>query len=346
MVTPQENKTITIYDIAREAGVSPSTVSRVLTNSANVRSEKKEKVQQLIKKYNFKPNALAKGLSDTKSKLIGVIIADVRNPYYAAVFVACEVAAKRRGYMTLLCNSLGDMQQELEQMEILRQQRVDAIIHLGGRADDLETNKKYVKKVKERLNVPLVITGKLDGLDCYKVQIDAKKAAELLMEHLIEQGHRKIALIGGRLDVISTYEKYQTYMSMVEKYQLDFKEEYIITGHYNNETGYIGMQQLIEQNTLPTAVVAINDYTAAGVMRCLAEHGYRIPQDVAVVSYDNTDIAKLLMPTLTSIDYNYDLLGERLVDTAIGAIGQEEVPELQMITPHLVVRESSVWTVQ
>lgn len=337
----QENKTITIYDIAKEAGVSPSTVSRVLTNSANVRSEKKEKILQLIEKYNFKPNALAKGLSDTKSKVIGIIIADVRNPFYATIFVACEMAAKRRGYMTLLCNSLGDMQQELEQIEILKQQRVDAIIHLGGSADDLETNKEYVQKVNELLNIPLIITGKLDGVECYKVQIDAKKAAELLLDHLVEQGHRKIALIGGRMDVISTYEKYQTYLKMVEKYQLEYRDEYIVKGGYDNETGYFGMKQLIENNIIPTAVVAINDFTAAGVMRCLTEQGYRIPEDVAVVSYDNTDITELLIPKLTSIDYNYDLFGEKLIDTAIGVIEKEEIPEFQVITPNLVVRESS-----
>ena len=101
-----DNKVITIYDIASEAGVSVSTVSRVLTNNANVRPEKKEKVQQLINKYNFKPNAMARGLTDPKNKVIGIIAADVRNVYYANIFVACETEARKAGYRVLLCNSL------------------------------------------------------------------------------------------------------------------------------------------------------------------------------------------------------------------------------------------------
>ena len=98
MQKSSENKVITIYDIAKEAGVSAATVSRVLTNNANVRKEKKDKVQNLIEKYNFKPNAMARGLSDTKSRVIGIVAADVRNPYYAEVFVACENAAREAGF--------------------------------------------------------------------------------------------------------------------------------------------------------------------------------------------------------------------------------------------------------
>ena len=116
-----ENKQITIYDIAKEAGVSASTVSRVLTNNANVRPEKKEKVQAIIDKYNFRPNAFAKGLSDTRSNLIGFITADVRNPFYSAVFVACENAARERGYRVLLCiNGCGTISFENESINIYK----------------------------------------------------------------------------------------------------------------------------------------------------------------------------------------------------------------------------------
>ena len=120
MQKSSENKVITIYDIAKEAGVSAATVSRVLTNNANVRKEKKDKVQNLIEKYNFKPNAMARGLSDTKSRVIGIVAADVRNPYYAEVFVACENAAREAGYTVLLCNSQGITQWESQQLAMLQ----------------------------------------------------------------------------------------------------------------------------------------------------------------------------------------------------------------------------------
>ena len=114
-----EGKAITIYDIAKEAGVSPATVSRVLTKNAKVRPEKREKVEALIAKYNFKPNVLAKGLADTRTKTIGVLAADIRNPYYAALFVACEQAAREAGYTVVLYNSLGKTENEVELLGVI-----------------------------------------------------------------------------------------------------------------------------------------------------------------------------------------------------------------------------------
>lgn len=337
-----DNKRITIYDIAKEAGVSASTVSRVLTNNANVRKEKKDKIQNIIDKYDFKPNALAKGLSDTKSKIIGIIAADVRNPYYAEVFVACESAAREAGYTVLLCNSLGMVEQESLHLQMLQQQSVDAIIQLGGRVDDLVSDKDYVGKVARITGtIPVVVTGKLDGASCYRVQIDAKKAMDLLMSHLIGLGHKRIALVGGRKNVTSTYEKYKQYLKVLHDHQIEFQEEFFVEGGYNYQTGYEGMNKLIDRHIKPTAVIAINDFSAAGIVRSITEHGYRIPQDISVVSYDNTYIATLLIPTLTSVDYDYKTFGRKLVQAAINAAEDEEVPIQQLVTPTLVIRESS-----
>ena len=336
-------KSITIYDIAKEAGVSPATVSRVLTNSARVRPEKKQKIQELIEKYNFTPNAMARGLSDTRSRVIGIIAADVRNPFYSEVFVACELAARRLGYTVLLCNSLGEAGLERQQLEKLQEQRVDAVIQMGGRVDDLVSNLEYVELVNampER--IPMVINGKLDGTQCFQVQIDARKTMDLLMEHLIGLGHREIALVGGRADVLSTFEKIQRYKQLLKQNQIPFRPELVQeAGHYNDAGAYAEMNRMLDAGIVPTAAIAINDYSAAGIARSLTEHGYRIPEDISLVSYDNTYIAEMLIPKLTSIDYDYGNLGRKLVETAIGALEGKEIPKLQMLEPTLVVRESS-----
>lgn len=340
---PGTGKTVTIYDIAREAGVSAATVSRVLTNSANVRSAKKEKVLELIQKYNFIPNAMARGLSDTRSRIIGIIAADVRNPFYAEVFVACERAARKAGYTLLLCNSLGELTQEVIQLEKLHQQRVDAVIQFGGRVDDLVSNVDYVERVNLLMNnIPMVVTGKLDGTQCYQVKINAMECMDMLMEHLIGLKHHRIALIGGRMDVLSTFEKFQRYKQNLLKYQIEFKEELVAEdGGYDYETGYTYMNRMLSQAVRPTAVIAINDFTAVGIIRSIQEHGLKIPEDISVVSYDNTYIAELLSPRLTSIDYNYKMFGKKLVETAIAAVEGREVPKLQLQSPTLIVRESS-----
>ena len=338
-----DNKTITIYDIAKEAGVSPSTVSRVLTNSANVRKEKKEKVLALIEKYNFKPNALAKGLADTKTRTIGVLAADVRNPYYASLFVACENAARDVNYTVVLCNSLGEMAKETELLEKLQEQRVDAIIQLGGRVDDLISNEKYVELVNGvMMKTPVVVTGKLDGTGCHAVRIDNHKAMELLLEHLMEFGHKKIALIGGCKDVFATFEKQQKYKQLLKEHKLVYDASLVSEDcGYDFESGYCEMNRILNNGIRPTAVVAINDFCAMGIMKSVFEHRLRIPEDISLVSYDNTYMTEMVTPRLTSIDYNYGEYGRKLIETAVALIEEREIEPLSMIIPTLVVRESS-----
>ncbi len=338
-----ENKSITIYDIAKEAGVSASTVSRVITNSANVRTEKKEKVLALIEKYNFKPNALAKGLADTKTRTIGVLAADVRNPYYASLFVACESAARDAGYTVVLCNSLGETEKEVELLGKLQEQKVDAIIQFGGRVDDLASNIEYVELINQIMaKIPVIVTGKLDGTRCHVVRIDAMKAMEIIMDHLLELGHKRIALIGGSRDVLSTFEKHQRYKQILKENMIEYDPE-LVDGDssYNFESGYEGMNKMLDKGVSLTAVVAINDFSAIGVMQSIREHGLKIPEDISVVSYDNTYVTEMTSPKLTSVDYNYEEYGRKLIDTATAMIEGRKAGRLRMVTPTLAVRGST-----
>ena len=242
----------------------------------------------------------------------------------------------------MLCNSLGDTEREIAQLEMLKQQKVDAIIQFGGKVDDVVSNKAYVEHVNTlTAGIPMVITGKLDGTDCYQVQIDSQKAAELLLNHLYELGHRDIALVGGRRDVISTLDKIQKYKDMMKQWEIPFKEEYVVNGGYDFETGYAGMSRLFESKQPPTAVVAINDYAAAGVISCIKENGYKVPEDISVVSYDNTQITEIVTPKVTGIDYNYAVFGKQLVETAIQALENEKVPKKQWVEPFLTMKEST-----
>ncbi len=342
-----EGKKLTIYDIAKEAGVSPATVSRVLTNNAGVKADKRETVQSII--YNFRPNALARSLSETRRKVIGIIMADVRNAYYAKLFVACEQAARKFGYSLLLENSLGQQEIEEAQMILMEEQRVDAIILVGGRVDDLHSNESFVEKVNQVCNsIPVILTGKKTAAgrilrpSCYQVRIDAIHTMDLAMEHLLSLGHRNIALVGGWDSVASSYEKRKRYKQILSKYQLPFLPEFYDTfGGYDYETGYCLTEKLLESSSVPTAVIGINDSAAVGAMNCIRAHGLRIPEDISVVGYDNTDLCSMATPLLTSIDYNYDVFAETLVKTVDGIYNSTPLPQLQLIAPSLIVRESS-----
>ena len=338
-----EKETVSIYTIAKEAGVSPATVSRVLNGSARVSEEKRARVQALIEKYSFTPNALARGLSSVETKVIGLMVSDIRNPFYATMVVECEKAASEKGYLMMLCNSLGSNEMELTYLEKFNSQRVDAVIQIGGKVDELVSDTGYVQSVnKVASSIPVLITGKLDGADCYQVNIDEGQAMELLISFLIENGHRDIALLGGRDNVKSTVDKRLRYRQMLWKYGIPVREEYIIDGDsYDIESGSEAMRQFMrEDHPMPSVVIAINDFTAVGVVRTLREAGYRIPEEISVVSFDNTYIAETCMPRLTCVGYDYRMFGRLLVDTAVCAIHGEEPPRVQMVKSRLVIRDS------
>lgn len=335
-------KQVTIYDIAKEAGVSVSTVSRVLTKNANVSTQKREKVEHLIEKYDYKPNALARGLSETKSNVIGIIASDIRNPFYASLFVECEKAANEYGYRVVLCNSLNRKELEDIQLENLESQRVEAIVQMGGRVDELISDSQYVERVNRIANkIPVIITGKLDGADCYQVNLDEGRAVEIMLEYLISNGHEDIALVGGDKDVKGTLDKRCRYKQVLSRYGISYREDYIVEGkNYDDSGGYNGMQQLFKVDKLPTAIMAINDFTAVGIIRAITQKGLTIPGDFSVTSFDNTFLSDLTIPRLTGIDYDYESFGQKIIEVAIGAIKGENVPRVTLIESRLEIKES------
>lgn len=339
---PMSSDKVTIYDIAKEAAVSPATVSRVLSGNVRVSEEKRNAVMAAVNRHHFTPNALAKDLSEESRNIIGIIAADVQNPYYSALIAACQEATYDAGCMVLLCDSGCNLPEEQEQLKMLAAQRVKAVIQIGGRVDDLITDENYANTVTSVTGqIPVVVTGKIDGAVCYRVQIHNSRALKLLMEHLISLGHRKIALVGGRMDVVSTYEKYQKYLEILQQNEIEFNPDYIITGSYGVGDGTEGARKLLSLSDMPTAAIAVNDIVAVGLIQELQRNGLSVPSDISVASYDNTFVSKLVMPHLTTIDYDYRSYGKKLVETALAAANGESVPLIQKIEPTLVVREST-----
>jgi DNA-binding LacI/PurR family transcriptional regulator len=337
-MTEQE---VTIYDIAKEAEVSPATVSRVLTKKARVSEVKRSRVEEVIRKYDFKPNAVARGLS-TGTRLLGLMTADIRNPFYATLVVECEKAANERGYTVLLCNMLNDKVIEEAHLEKLCAQRVEAIIQIGCRVDDLVIDPAYMERINRvTRTIPFISSGKVDGTKCFSVRIDHTLSMKLVMDHLVSLGHRDIALLGGAMRVRSTFEKYQQYIYLLGNYGLSFRDEYVQEGDYSESGGYDCMTRLLRCRRRPNAVIAINDYCAVGAMRASFDLGLSIPEDLSLVSFDNTFLSEVARPKLTTVDYNYPDFGSLLIDTAIRAAKAIDTPpELQFVAPLLIIRDS------
>lgn len=335
-------KEITIYDIAKEAGVSPATVSRVMNGSVNVRDEKKTRILQVIDKYNYRPNPHARSLIDTKTKLLGILTADIRNPFYGSLFIACEKAAMKKGYTVVLCNSLNENQVEDHYLNVFEDQRVDGILLIGGRVDELISDPNYVRHINRLSNrMPIVVTGKLDGSDTYQVNIDQIQAVEQALGHLLDYGHKKIALLGGASMVKSTADKRLRFLQLMDKYALPVRGSYMSDiSTYDDDGGYLEMTKLLNSPNRPTAVIAINDNFAIGVLRAIYEKGLRVPEDISIISFDNTMLSKMCIPPLTSVDYDYDAYGSTLINSMVDLLEGKTIPRVQHISTRLIPRSS------
>ena len=334
---------ITITDIAREAGVSIATVSRVLNGKVNVASEKKDKIEAIIKKYDFHPNALARGLINTRAGIIGMITADIRNLYYSSLYVSCETAAAEQGYNLILCNSYGEREKEFELLEKLAHQNVDAIILLGGAVDDVNTDPAFADRVNAiSQHIPFVITGHLTGTSCTQVNINTVKAMTIVMQYLSKNPLlKKIALIGGTNKAKNTLDLRTCFQKMLKQADLEYLPAFDIqNGRYDMAGGYHSMNHLLADGHRPDAVIAVNDFTAIGAYRSIQEHKLSIPSDISLISFDNTYLCTITQPPLTSVSYNYQLFGKTIIDNALALIDGKEVPQETLITPELIIRES------
>jgi DNA-binding LacI/PurR family transcriptional regulator len=336
------NKDITIYDIAEEANVSPATVSRVLTGSAQVREDKKERVLEIIKRHNFQPNAVARSLFKKKSMMIGFILPDITNPFFSIVFLEAEKAALQLGYSMILCNSMNNSQVESLHLKTLAEKQVDAIIFMGGRVNTVKTNLNYASELQTLAKkIPLVIVnGKMTGVDCYKVVTDEAEGIIELVDYLVGLGHKDSAILVGMTKATSTSIKHKAYAKALKKYGIKVDKDFIVTEDFSIESGTRGMEKLLKGKRVPTAVIGINDLVAIGAIRAIKAAGLEVSKNISVTGFDGTYISELVSPQLTTVYQNYENIGKAAVDTIIGVIEKIESPKEKIIKTKLIIRES------
>lgn len=336
------NKIITVYDIAKEAGVSPSTVSRVLNGSAPVREDTEKKVRKIIKKYNFKPNALARSLYKKKSNMLGFILPDITSPFFASIFLEAEKRALELGYTALLCNSMNNEELESQYLKILVEKQVDGIVFMGGRINDTHTNQKYADEMNEIVQrIPVVmVNGRMTGVDCYRVRTNERKGIVELVNYLVELGHRNIGLIGGIPGITSTDIKVKAFKQQLKRHNLNFNDEWVIHGGFSIDSGVESMEALLNKQQLPSAVMCINDFVAIGAIKKAKAKGYKVPEDISVTGFDNIYLSEVFTPGITTVVQTGLGLGTKAVDIILKVINEEKVKKDSVIETSLVVRGS------
>ena len=335
-------KHITIYDIAREAEVSPATVSRILNGSGTVREEKRIRVREIIEKYNYHPNAMARALTETQTRVIGMMMADVGNPYYNSLFSACVNAAHQRGYAVMMFNTLSRYELEDAAIARLREQRADAVIIAGGRIDLTKPDPAFEQMLGKALEtVPLVLASRSRHECIYGVEVDHKGSMDLAMQYLLGLGHTRIGFIYTGSQFYGTAEKLERFRICMQEAGLEVRPEWLIdVANYDAQSGEDGIRRLMQLKELPTALLGLNDVITVGMLKGLLAAGVKVPQEISVIGFDDTFITDVMTPRLTAIGYDYDLHAAMLMDDVIAAVEGREAPQNQAVPPSLFIRES------
>jgi LacI family transcriptional regulator len=331
-----KNKKMTIRDIAKIAGVSHMTVSRVLNNDKKVRDETKELVLSVVQKHNFVPSAKARAFSSNKSRLIGLLVSDISNPFYAELAHGMEQKAHDLEYNIMFCSEVA-IKKGHNAPEFLLKAGVDGIVFASSKLKD-----PHIRRLM-RDGVPTVLVNrKLEGDDFNHVVCDNRKGSEMMMHHLFDLGYEKIAIITGSSDLSTGQERLDGYYSSCVKEGIAINSEFIFQGPFDKNTGYNGARHFINLDNHPQAIFAGNDYIAMGVLDALDEAGLNVPNDIAVVGFDNTDFAAHSRINLTTVSQRKFEMGTLGVKILIESIEQGNIDYKHKIVlePKLIIRES------
>jgi len=328
---------VTIKDIAERAEVSYATVSRALNNKYGVHEKTRKKVLSIAAEMEYSPNAVARGLVKKRTHTLGLIIPDITNPFYPGVARGIEDGAAEAGFSVILCNSNWERGRERQYIDLVAEKRVDGVIlaPIENRQEMLKTSYTdripvvYVDKAPKKTRNSFVV-------------IDNIRGGFLATKHLIEQGYDTIGFIGASEESWYIDERLQGYKMAFEQYGLSIREEFIRLSDFKQDTGHKIICEMIDTGDYPRSVFAENDLLALGVMQGVRERGLRIPQDVAVVGFDDIPFAGFPEIQLSTIYQPKYEMGKKAVEVLIEQIESGRAAGTKIyLEPQLVVRGSS-----
>ncbi|MEH7379583.1 catabolite control protein A [Bacillus sp. JJ1533] len=323
---------VTIYDVAREANVSMATVSRVVNGNPNVKPTTRKKVQEAIDRLGYRPNAVARGLASKKTTTVGVIIPDISNIFYSELARGIEDIATMYKYNIILSNSDQNKDKEFHLLNTMLGKQVDGIVFMSGNITE-----DHVEEFGKS-PVPIVLAASVENSNSVPaVTIDVEQASYDAVIELTNRGHKKIAFISGLLtEPINGEKKLAGYKRAIEEAGLSFNEEYVIEGDYTYDSGIEGFEKIHELADKPTAVFVGSDEMALGVIHSAQDLGYSIPDDLEVIGFDNTRLALMVRPQLTSVVQPMYDIGAVAMRLLTKLMNKENVDEQIVVLPHRI----------
>ncbi len=322
-----------IRDVARRAGVSVGTVSRVINNNPTVAPAIRERVEAVIKELGYRPNTLARGLRSQRTHTLGLVIPDVTNPFFSELVKEIEQAAGRKGYSLILGNSGESRSAEQLYLGMLADRQVDGLIIVPGAG---------TKSISPPRDIAIVIVDR--PLPHHPVVAsDHRKGAEQAVERLIELGHRRIACIAGPQRLVVAVERYRGYKQVMQRYARPEDLEnsgWVASANFDYDGGYRAAARLLATNPRPTAIFASSDQHAIGALRAARDAGLEVPSDLSIIGFDDIPLASLVTPRLSTVAQPIAAISERAVAMVLQIHAGETIMKCERFDTELKIRES------
>ncbi|CAN5738760.1 LacI family DNA-binding transcriptional regulator [soil metagenome] len=328
-------KRVTITDVARAAGVSIMTVSRVVNDSGRVGATTRGAVQRAIRELGYSPSQVARGLTTRKSMTIGLIVPDITNPFFPEIVRGAEDAAWNAGFVVSLANTVEDPGRERAALRNMEGHRVDGVIVCSARLPTAELD-----ELLRRHPATVLVNRRSGDAQATSLVVDDALGTRLAVEHLLSRGRRRIALVTGPDRSASAIARREGYVAALTNDRLAVDPDLVERGGPNEEDGYRAMHALSARRAHVDAVVAYNDLVALGVLRAARELGLEVPRDVAVVGCDDVRLASLVTPALTTLRVDKYDLGRRAAALLFERL-HGRVPADVTVDPELVTRASA-----
>jgi DNA-binding LacI/PurR family transcriptional regulator len=327
-----------IKDVAKKAGVSPATVSRVINGQPYVADHVRDRVQEAIRTLQYRPNRVAQRLRAAQSHLVGVILSHIRNPFYTMALEGMEQTLSEQGLSVLVCNSGSQPERENDFIKLMQSEGVAGIIIAPCR----ETSDTLTEAVKEGLPV-VVIDRRMTKPITDVVLADNYNGARLAVQHFIEQGYRRIATVTGPQHLTSGRERYQGYVQALHEAGIPLDERLVRVGSYGLENGYALTRELITSVELPLALFVANNMMTIGALNAIHEVGLSVPDDVAVIGFDDLPWAISLSPALTTVGQPAFDIGIHAAELLLNRIAHPDRPTRTVVlNTELIIRASAL----
>jgi LacI family transcriptional regulator len=326
-----------MLDVAATAGVSVATVSAFFNNTTPVSIELRGRIEQAIKTIGYKRNAIARSLKMGTTKTIGLVIADITNPFFTDVTAVIQEVLHRSGYAVMLCCTDEDPAMQDEQVSLLLDRMVDGLI-IAPAGDD-----HVLEEMLARASIPTVLIDRVcDGIHADAVVLDNQRAVQDAIDYLVGLGHRRIGYISGSLDTSTGQGRLAGYKSALDGAGISVGEELIRIGHFRERDAYNAAMQLLVLPDRPTALFSANNLMVIGVMKAIRDMGLRCPDDISVASFDDFPWADVFQPNLTTIAQPVLAMGEQAASLILSRIGHdaEHAPRKIVLSGRLMIRHS------